>query len=214
MVIMVTTNTGRILVRSLAAIVLLLSPASGFSSGSGPAQTCDALGVCGVTEPRECPPGMHLVAPPTRSNNYSVTATTYSTTGTSPASEWAPGELVNIHVNVVHPDMKYIGLLLYAVDANENKVGEWDIPLENPPVFHLPNETDMPGCGAKAVMQSGAELKRYEETLRFRGPGAGAGTLTIRCLVKQGETNGGCVPPPTCLWSALFHMMHACMPWS
>jgi hypothetical protein len=83
---------------------------------------------------------------------------------------------------------KYIGLLLYAVDASEAKVGTWEL-AETPPVrFWTPPEA---GCGGKAVMHADAQPKHYEERFAFRAPAAGAGTLTFRALLKQGDTQGG-----------------------
>jgi len=172
----------------VCAAFAILEMCSGYSSGGGEAQTCDALYLCGRTEPRICPPGMDKVQPPVRSQNYSVFATTYTSSGATQTSEYVPGELVNIHVNVLHKDMKYIGLLMYAVDSTNTRVGDWDIPLENPPIFYKPSEAP---CRNKSVMHYGAELKRYRHILRFQGPPAGTGVVTIRTLLKQGETNGG-----------------------
>ena len=89
-------------------------------------------------------------------------------------------------MRVLRPGMKYIGLLLYAVDEQGSRVGEWTLPPESPPKFSLPVE-----CNLKAVMQATAEEKNYHEVLTFVAPPAGAGTLTFRALVKWGETNGG-----------------------
>lgn len=83
---------------------------------------------------------------------------------------------------------KYIGLLLYAVDANEVKVGSWEIPEKSPPQFWTPPDL---GCDMKAVMHADAQPKSYRHHFSFRAPSAGAGTLTFRALIKQGDTNGG-----------------------
>lgn len=99
---------------------------------------------------------------------------------------YTPGEHLQLHLRVLRPGMKYIGLLLYAVDELGNRVGEWTIPPESPAKFSLPLE-----CGLKAVMQATAEEKNYHEVLTFVAPPAGAGRLTFRALVKWGETNGG-----------------------
>lgn len=93
---------------------------------------------------------------------------------------------MQLHVRVLRPGMKYIGLLLYAVDEQGDRVGEWTIPPESPPKFGLPVE-----CNFKAVMQATAEEKNFHEVLTFVAPPAGAGRLTFRALVKWGETNGG-----------------------
>ena len=86
---------------------------------------------------------------------------------------------------------KYIGLLVYAVrqgDANEAKVGAWELPAEEPPRFHTPPDA---GCGGKALMHASANAKNYFHRFYFRAPSAGTGNLVFRALVKQGDTNGG-----------------------
>ena len=83
---------------------------------------------------------------------------------------------------------KFIGILLYAVDAMEEKVGTWEIPPEIPIRFWTPSD---PGCDGKALMHRDASPKNYHHEFQFRAPAAGAGTLTFRALVKQGDTNGG-----------------------
>ena len=86
---------------------------------------------------------------------------------------------------------KYIGLLLYAVsegDAAETKVGRWEIAAELPARFKAPPD---PGCDDRALMHASANAKNYFHRFTFRAPAAGAGTLVFRCLIKQGDTNGG-----------------------
>jgi hypothetical protein len=88
----------------------------------------------------------------------------------------------------------YIGLLLYAVDENENKVGSWDVPFEAPPRFWTPPDYL---CGGKAVMHADASPKGFVHSFSFRGPAAGTGTIFIRALVKHGDTNQGSFYWPT-----------------
>ena len=83
---------------------------------------------------------------------------------------------------------KYLGLLLYAVDEHERKVGSWEIPLESDGKFWLPPD---PACEGRSLMHADAELKGYQERFVFRAPPLGTGTITFRVLVKQGETNKG-----------------------
>ena len=93
--------------------------------------------------------------------------------------------------NCTEPNMEsatFLGLLLYAVDSGENKVGSWELPLTVPAAFHLPADT---GCGGKAVMHADAQPKNYVSTFSFRAPSAGTGNLTFRALIKHGDTNGG-----------------------
>ena len=69
---------------------------------------------------------MDLVAPPTRSAFYSISAS---------VSEYTPCEALTISIDVRNTDYKYLGLLLYAirVDASTEtrKVGEWQDPNGN-----------------------------------------------------------------------------------
>lgn len=94
---------------------------------------------------------------------------------------------------------KYLGLLLYAVDANENKVGAWEIPFKTPPQFWTPPDS---GCGGKAVMQADATLKGNVHSFAFRAPDPGVGTITFRALIKHGNTNMGSFFWPTAPASA------------
>ena len=83
---------------------------------------------------------------------------------------------------------KYLGLLMYAVDRFESKVGTWEIPIDKETRFWLPPD---PGCGGYSLMHMDAELKSFQERFIFRAPPAGTGPITFRVLVKQGETNKG-----------------------
>ena len=185
--------------------------AAAFSSGGGSgdaddgsplAQTCDALTLCTIPDngTTRCPDGMHMVAPPVRSDVY-VLATEDG------SASYTPGQLLPLTISVTrrrivgkrdlgatlvgNESSKYIGLLLYAVslgDAAETKVGSWEIPLEVPPRFWLPPDL---GCAAQAVMHANAAPKAFVERFIFRAPEAGSGTLVFRGLVKQGDTNAG-----------------------
>ena len=184
-------------------VLLLAGSAHAFSSGGGSGtddngipflQSCDALTLCA---PVVCPPGMTAVAPPERSDVYRF--------GTADgAASYVPGDLIPMVLNVTSRTIlgkrdagatavgfetaKYLGLLLYAVDALEHKVGTWHIALDETPRFWLPPD---PGCGRHALMHSDAELKSYQERFVFQAPPAGTGPITFRVLVKQGETNKG-----------------------
>ena len=90
---------------------------------------------------------------------------------------------------------KYIGLLLYAVDANEEKVGTWEIPHAEPAMFWTPPDAM---CGGVAVMHASATPKNYVHELVYRAPAAaGLGVLTFRALLKHGSTNMGAFYWPT-----------------
>ena len=84
---------------------------------------------------------------------------------------------------------KFIGLLLYAVDANEAKVGGWEISPAIPQRFWTPPDA---GCAGKALMHKDPSPKNYHHVFHFRAPAAGAGALTFRALVKQVRAYHAC----------------------
>ena len=162
--------------------VALLPGAFAFSSGGGedgregsPAvQDCDAIYTCGSGV---CPPGMTLVAPPERSDVYELR----TGTGPSPATDatsYIPGELMPLYLRVTqqyipgkaeagatilrNESSKYIGLLLYAVRANdaaETKVGTFEVPLTESERFWTP--PDSPGCNRHALMHAAPMAKHF-----------------------------------------------------
>lgn len=180
----------------------MLAIAAAFSSGGGNGidengipfmQSCDAISVCQPV----CPPGMTAVAPPERSSVYQLRVA-------DSTISYHPGELVPLELEVTQRTIpgkrnagakivgnetaKYLGLLLYAVDDQEVKVGSWVLPLETPARFWLPKD---PGCSGKSVMHADAVAKHFKERFVFRAPAAGTGRITFRALIKQGETNRG-----------------------
>ena len=82
-------------------------------------------------------------------------------------------------------DSSYKGLLLYAVDDKENKVGSWDLPYQTPQQFWLPPDK---ACANKAVMHTHAQDKNYQHKFDFIAPDPGVGPITFRALIKHGET--------------------------
>lgn len=192
-----------------ACILLLLRHILAFSSGGGDGgtgQACDAIYLC----EGGCPSGMTNVAPPERSTVYSLGVE-------GGAHAYVPGKLVTLTMRVTAPRIlskeragvlvgarnetsKYLGILLYVVDASESKVGEWEIPRETPARFWTPPDA---GCDGKALMHAGAELKNYVETFHFRAPSDASGDLVVRALVKQGETNRGAAAGPLALSPSL-----------
>ena len=126
-----------------------------------------------------CPAGMDLVAPPTRSAMYSISAS---------VSEYTPCGVFTISIDVRNTDYKYLGLLLYAIadgDTTETQVGQW-VLQPTTTRFWTP-----PGCQGAALMHSMATIKFFHEEFRFQAPASGTGTLRFRAVVKHGETNGG-----------------------
>lgn len=184
------------------SICLLFSIAFGASSG---ATVCDALGICAVTSSGahndtetgelKCPWGMHLVGAPTRSDDYLVST---ADVGEEGPTSYKPGELMDIHIRVLNPMKKFLGILLYAVQndgvlgtegcpspgcdgKDEVKVGSWE---ETDNIFQV-------GCGGQAMTHREASIKNYHHMFRWRAPPAGSGDVIFRVIVKQGSTNGG-----------------------
>jgi|TARA_B110000977_G_scaffold162885_1_gene208583 hypothetical protein len=61
-----------------------------------------------------------------------------------------------------------------AVDANEVKVGTWEIPYQAPPQFWTPPDT---GCGGISLMHADAQPKSYKHHFSFRAPAAATGKV-------------------------------------
>merc|ERR1719242_900191 len=55
---------------------------------------------------------MHLVGAPTRSDDYLVSTADIGEEG---PTSYKPGELMDIHIRVLNPMKKFLGILLYAV---------------------------------------------------------------------------------------------------
>jgi hypothetical protein len=120
---------------------------------------------------------MNWVEKPVASEHYTFTAD-------DGVTDYVPGELTTLHLNVLHLDYKYIGLVLYAVDATGAQVGKWDVPTGVK--YWTP-----PSCKFKAVVHSDAAIKPLYSRFYFRAPPAGAGTLTFKVLIKHGEQATG-----------------------
>merc|ERR550539_149508 len=169
------------------------------------APTCDALGVCFNTNesPGVCPPGMELVTPPVRNNKYTIRTGDGKSVQDDPKF-YTPGEIMDIHIRTHDYDGKFIGLLIYAVEADpdgeldqrgcsnpdgcdgsgEIKVGSWIVAPDEP--FRT---SDV--CGEKALTHTSATLKNFHHTLHWRAPDAGTGKVIFRAIVKVGPTQGG-----------------------
>ena len=99
-----------------------------------------------------------------------------------------------LRLRQVFASSKYIGLLLYAVNAGEVKVGTWELPMVEPVMFWTPPD---PLCGGNAVMHADATPKNYVHEFVFRAPPTGTGSITFRALIKHGDTNMGSFFWPT-----------------
>jgi len=182
-------------------LVCLFINAESASVGSA---VSDALGICaleayGATVAEDgtpvCPNGMHLVAPATRSDAY-VISTADLTEG---PTTYVPNEVMDIHIRVLDPMKKYLGLLIYAVQddgvitadgcpspgcdgRDEVKVGQWE--MDGDKFFRTLAD-------GQAMTHREATLKNYHHVLRWRAPEQGTGDVIFRVLIKQGATNGG-----------------------
>ena len=93
-----------------------------------------------------------------------------------------------------YEDAGYRGLLIYAVNDQEEKVGGWEIPRSLPPIFWLPPDS---ACKGKSIVHADATIKNYQHEIVFTPPPAGTGTITFRALLKQGKTEMGAFYWPT-----------------
>merc|ERR1719361_1517243 len=138
---------------------------------------------------------MHLVGAPTRADDYIGSTADIGEDG---PTSYKPGELMDIHIRVLNPMKKFLGILLYAVQNDgvlgpegcpspgcdgkeEIKVGSWE---ETDNIFQV-------GCDGKALTHREASIKNYHHVFRWRAPEAGSGDVIFRVIVKQGSTNGG-----------------------
>lgn len=106
----------------------------------------------------------------------------------NPSTEYTPDGLVTVSIRVMYWGMQYRGLLLYAINDAGEKVGDWEIVPETPNWMHKPW---MSGDCEKAVLHAGAEWKPSLFRVKFRGPPAGTGPVTMQCLIKYGDANKG-----------------------
>ena len=134
-----------------------------------------------------CPPGMDLVAPPKRSNAYRIHLQGVGTTKKQTLT-YKPCEIIEITVYVDVPGMKYLGLLMYAENSEGKKIGFFPVPSGAPVQPVLLYHTCHDGA---AIIHSDANMKNYQEKIRWQAPVVGSGPLTLRLLVKHGITQGG-----------------------
>jgi len=109
----------------------------------------------------------------------------------NPTTSYTPGEYTQIHIRVTCYKMQYRGIMFYAVDANENKVGDWEFPENEPALFSKPWATQTTNPCQKTNMHFSAEWKPYHASVFFKGPPAGTGPIKFRALFKHGNANTG-----------------------
>lgn len=115
--------------------------------------------------------------------------------GTDP-THYIPGERMPIYITSVKSGHYYQGLLMYAVDRNENKVGDWEAPVDSNPDYQSHPGTT---C-SQSVMHASATYKRRVAQFSFITPPKGTGPITFRVMWKDGQPNptshGGFWIPP------------------
>jgi hypothetical protein len=133
---------------------------------------------------------MYWANAPTRSDCYKI----FAGDEANPSTSYVPGEYIKISIRTTCHDMLFRGMLLYAVDSNELKVGDWDLGADEPAIFTQPWR--IPGVPlasvcTNSVMHYGAQFKSYLNTIKFIPPTNGTGKITFRCLIKYGDANVG-----------------------
>lgn len=124
---------------------------------------------------------MNWATSPTRSDCYRIVA---GKDENNTVTSYTPNEYINIHIRVTCWKKLYRGLLIYAVDNSETKVGEWEFPIYDPPVFKKPWGTQTTHPCYRTVMHASAMYKPYHSVLHFKAPPVGTGRIRFRCLIK------------------------------
>jgi hypothetical protein len=119
---------------------------------------------------------MNWATRPIRSNCYEIFEETRTTS-------YTPSELVTLTVLVKCLKMNFRGILIYAVDENNNRVGDWEITGEEPPLYKRPWADKANPCFG-SLMHASAQNKPYVTRIYWKAPAAGTGTVTFRCLIK------------------------------
>lgn len=123
---------------------------------------------------------MNWATKPSRSDCYQIVAGDEA----APATSYVPGQYINIHVRVTCLDKLYRGIMLYAVDSQNNRVGNWTLPRQDPPMFKQPWATQPTHPCYGTVMHATSEWKPYHVAFYYKAPAAGTGAVTFRCLIK------------------------------
>ena len=97
---------GHTMIRLVALVLAALARPSPVDGASSHAGVCDAINVCDLEiYDYECPPGMELVAPPTRSNKYTL-RTADGDDGANDPTEYTPGFFFDLHLRTLDADYK------------------------------------------------------------------------------------------------------------
>jgi hypothetical protein len=104
----------------------------------------------------------------------------------SPTTKYTPDKLHYISIATKKTRQNFRGFLLYVNDAKNATVGEFVLPKDDSPL----NTQHAVHC-PRALTHANAEEKPLVMTFAWRAPPAGAGAVTIRALLKQGDANTG-----------------------
>jgi hypothetical protein len=123
---------------------------------------------------------MYWASRPVHSDCFKLTA---GMDEDNPVTSYEPNQILQLHLRVTCYGMLFRGLLLYAVNDKEQKVGDWQISDADPVEFKRPwTDPSSPCFGA--LMHASAEYKAYDSVLYFQTPPEGTGNITFRCLIK------------------------------
>lgn len=145
---------------SLFLIVSLFEFAAAYSTGLG-------IYTCEVTSPLGCPGGlagynkkllpngyewvpnrascnttgrqMGWALAPVRSDNYRLWV---GASMSAPVTSYQPDRLLTVKLATIKYETRFIGLMVYAVDAQNKKVGTWEFGDELPQVYRHPDVCD------------------------------------------------------------------------
>eukprot|EP01129_Flabellula_baltica_P013277 TRINITY_DN6131_c0_g1_i1.p1 TRINITY_DN6131_c0_g1~~TRINITY_DN6131_c0_g1_i1.p1 ORF type:complete len:1020 (+),score=191.04 TRINITY_DN6131_c0_g1_i1:8-3067(+) len=182
----------------ILSLSILISIISATSSGIG-VYDCDVYSEAWGCNPSDwtggnrkmCEPDsgptriMSWVASPQRTNAFRLFVGEHESESQSNL-QYTPDQFFRVGIVQTDYDMRWRGLMLYAVDSSGAKVGEWMVPSENPIKYHTP----IASCGENVVLHAGALVKQGRQFFFFRAP-AGTGKITFHALVKEGDANVG-----------------------
>jgi len=97
---------------------------------------------------------------------------------------------VPIHIRTLDLDFKFIGLLMYATDPYNKKIGSWKVTPGTP--YQI-----TPKCAPFAVTHTDADIKPLHSVFYFVPPQNYTNSIFINVLIKQGEQNRGQFLVPT-----------------
>jgi len=118
---------------------------------------------------------MYWTMPPAHSSRYTVRSG--DGLPADDPKEYIPGQWMNIYVHALDEGKKFTGLVMYAVDSNNQEVGEWKVTSA---AFRYGAGAD----GVSCVTHRNAEFKHYYNVFRFKCPEKG--TIKFNVLVKVG----------------------------